>query len=766
MIAKLIQLSLNRPRLIISLFLILLTCSAISLPFLTQVSDISQLISKQDQVIKFNKEMEKVFGSTRSSLITLNDAFSVPKLAEIKRIQSLLLKKDKITDVISVYSEKLLTSEGGSFEVTDILKATPKNKNDIQKLKQRLNSYSLYDYSIFHGSNINILVQFDSDVNDEYMSSVVKSVLDTSELKEKFITSGWSEINNSIKGTMDSDLYVLVPLVFIIITIIFFYFFRSWRGILIPLATIILAIASAIGFMSLFGISLNVVSNSIPVLLVAIGTSDGIHFLTKYYYYAPEYRENHRDLISKSSNIIAPTILLTSLTTMAGFLANLFSPVESISQFGLITAVGVFIAGIASFLLIPSLLTKFDLPIRLKNEGGYQKVFSILSNSLFHLIKKQRFLVFFSLVLLTLASLYTAMELKSNYTLLGYFNPKAPVVKNAQAVSKSFGGLIEFNLVIDTKRESGLIDSNILSAFETVVTKYKKKYSKDLVFVASLSDYIKNMSRAYNGDEKYYRIPQTNDEIAQYLEVYSWSGEVEEDLKYVTDPTYQIGRIYGRFKLQENSAGDAIERNLRYYEKIVNEMSYDLQKEISTDVDIRLYGELPMWITTLKNIVQGQIHSILVAIVIVFLITFPILKSIKLTLIALIPIIIAISFNFAFMRIFNIQLDIATSLVSAMAIGIGIDDALHFLLTFKRIHLQTSNLETALKETMQLTSKAIFATSLTLTIGYSVFFFSSFKPINYFGLLNILTILFATLATMIAIPAAILIFAPKQTDKR
>ena len=268
------------------------------------------------------------------------------------------------------------------------------------------------------------------------------------------------------------------------------------------------------------------------------------------------------------------------------------------------------------------------------------------------------------------------------------------------------------------------------------------------------------MSKAYNGSEEYYRVPESNNAIAQYLEVYSWSGEVDEDLKYVTDSNYRIGRIYGRFKLQLDDEGNLDERNLRYYEKVVNEIKHDLENSIQKPVDIRLYGELPMWISTLYKLVNGQINSVLVALFIVFLMALPILRSLKLTLIGLIPISIAVCFNFAFMAIFNIQLDIATSLVSAIAIGIGIDDALHFLLTYKRLAKETDNLEDALKETMKVTGKAIFATSITLVLGYVGFLFSSFRPVNHFGLLNIITITMATIATIIAIPLAILILKP------
>jgi predicted RND superfamily exporter protein len=765
MIDKIISYCLNSPKKVIYTFIALFILSLSQIPFLNQVSDISQLISKDDKVIELNTKMEKIFGSTRLSLLSIKDGITTSNIKEAKKIHSDLQKHQDVVDVISIFSEKYLSGSEGTFEVEDLVQEVPTNQTELIELKKRLKSFPLYKYALFNEIDLNLMIQFKTGTTDQEMSEIINNIIQSSPLRNSIYISGWPEINNSIKGIMDRDLFILIPLIFVIITIIFYFLFGSWRGIIVPLLSIIIAITCSTGFMALCGISLNVVSNSIPILLVAIGTSDGIHFLTKYYHYAPEYK-NHRELLSKTTRIIAPTILLTSITTMGGFLANLLSPVQSISEFGVVTAVGVVIAGLASYILTPAILTLFSYPILSDRKSIQDKLFIQFSDYFYIIINKYKFICGFALLILVTFSASQIFKLRANYTLLGYFSPQSAVVKSAQVVSSSSGGLIEFNIVVDTKKENGLLNSKILNAFDQSINEIKSEYPKDIVYVTSLADYIKNMSKAYNGSQKYYRVPKSNDEIAQYLEVYSWSGEVDEDLKYVTNDNYSTGRIFGRFKLQQSKEGFIIERNLRYYEKIVNRFMTKLNSKITVPVEIKNYGELPMWIKTLYDIVEGQILSVIAAIIVVFLMALPILKSLSLTFIGLIPIIIAISFNFAFMNAMGIQLDIATSLVSAMAIGIGIDDALHFLLTFKRINKENNDYKSSLHETMRVTGKAMFATSVTLILGYSVFFFSSFTPINHFGLLNIVTIILATFATILAIPLAILIFEPLKEVKK
>ncbi len=764
MLNKILNSAINRPNNYILLFIIFGLLGIGGLPFLNQVSDISQLISKDDKAIQLNQKMEAIFGSTRLGLITVKEGLTLKNIAHVKSLHTKLVGSEAINDVISIFSEEFLQDEGGSFDVQKLVETVPQTTKDITELKERLKTFPLYLYSLYNKNALNILVQFKSDISDQEMSSILSQSIMDSPIKDQIYLSGWPEINNSIKGIMDRDLFILVPLIFIVISIIFFKLFGSLRGVIVPLVTIGIAIAVSVGFMSLFGLSLNVVSNSIPLLLVAIGTSDGIHFMTKYYLYQKNFSD-HKELLRYTGNIIGPTILLTSVTTMGGFLANLFSPVASISEFGLITAVGVFTAGAASFLLIPSLLSKFKFPkIMIKNQSSNDHIFSLLSEKMYHSIYKNLKLYLIGLILIFGISIYKVIGLEANYTLLGYFSPDTKVVKSAIQVSDEMGGLIEFNITVDTGENDGLLKPSVLKAFDDLSSQMKLKYPNDIVYITSLADFIKNMARAYNGEKSFYKIPENPDAISQYLEVYSWSGEPEEDLKYVTNENYSIGRIYGRFKLQVNEKGELKERNLRYYEKIINEIKFELKQQLP-NAKIENYGELPMWITTLYNIVEGQISSVLLAVIFVFFIALPILKNLHLTLLALIPISFAISMNFAFMNLFNIQLDIATSLVSAMAIGIGIDDALHFLLTYKRLRQHNETVEETLLETMKVTGKAIISTSITLVIGYSVFFFSSFTPINNFGLLNIVTIIVATLATLIAMPVAVFLLKPLKDLK-
>ncbi len=764
-INKLIDFSIRRPNTIITLFGVLSLICLSQIPFLKQVSDVSKLASDDDKIIVLNKKMEGIFGSTRLALITIKNGFNPEQLSKLSQFSKSLEKYPEVTDIISVYSEKYLAGSSGNFEVEDLISSPPTGQQEITELRRKLASFTLYNFSLYHENDLDVTVQFKEGITDPEMFDIINKELAAIGTPKNWTVSGWPMINNSIKGIMDADLFILVPLIFLIITVIFFYLFRSWRGVIVPVLTIGVGIICAIGMMPILGISLNVVSNAIPTLLVAIGTSDGIHYMAKYFHYVPEYKE-HRPLLAKATKVIAITILLTSLTTMGGFLSNLLSPVKSIAEFGLITAIGVFMAGAASYLLMPALLTKFPFPKILAEDKKHELIFKSLATNAFNLITRFKYPIAVIWLVFVGLSSYFIQGLVANYSLLGYFHPQHSVVKDAQLVSDTFGGLIEFNLVIDTKKENGLKSSEVLKAIDETINEFKNKYPQDIVFATSLADYIKNMSQAYNGEKEYFRVPRNDDEIAQYLEVYSWSGEVEEDLKYVVNSDYSVGRVYGRFLLQQDENGNPKERVLSYYRQIINKMKQSLENKLGKNITIFQYGELPMWFSTLHNIVDGQIKSVLMAIAVVFIMALPILKSFSLTMIGLIPIAIAIIFNFAFMNIMGINLDIATSLVSAMAIGIGIDDALHFLITFKRILQDKEDYWQALKETMQITGHAIFSTSITLTLGYSAFFFSSFKPLNYFGLLNILTIFMATLATLLAIPTAIAIIKPLKQGKK
>ncbi|MCB0420306.1 MAG: MMPL family transporter [Bdellovibrionales bacterium] len=751
--------SIESPQKIFFVFFIVAVAIGLGLHRLKQVADVSQLVSQEDVSYQKKLMMEPIFGDSSFVLVAIEKGFNIEDAQKLKAVTDSLMENQIVKKVSSIFSVKHLEADGGGFQVVDLAPKAPVQLEDLEVLKKRLETYPIYDGQIWSkdSDSLTFFVEFKKGTTEEEMTYAVEGLLTKENVGPHWNVSGWPVINTAIKKFMDRDLMILVPLVFIITSVFLFFTFRSWQGVVFPLIGIGFAIVLSMGMMSWVGISLNVVSNAIPILLIAIATSYSIHFLTKYYLVQRDFpshsREEHLRLTGKR---IFGTIVVTAATTMGGFLANIFSPVKTIQEFGFITAVGVAGAAASALFLIPALIKVFGGGKGFQGDTSLSKWSPLLSQFSDKICQNPIKVIVVSLAIVFLF-LWQIPYVTSNYSTLGYFRDHSEIVQATRKVSSAFGGILNFNIVIDSQKRDGAAKSYVLKAMDKVSENLKSLYPEDVKVTVSFGDYVKQMSQAYNGRSSLYKISDNDSEIAQYLEVYSWSGDVEEDFKYVADVDYQKVRLTGRFSLIENEDGTFSEKPIQYYQDIVEQITSGLQSELGDPFEVYNYGDIEMWRNTLQRIVKGQIYSILAAVSVVFLMTLTVLRSPFLSLYSLIPTLFAILTNFAFMAWMKIELDIATSLVSAMAIGIGVDDSVHFLLSFKGNLENSKGVLLALRETMITTGRAIVNTTAALVAGYSVFLLSSFKPLGYFGFLNILAIVSATLATVFILPSALMV---------
>jgi predicted RND superfamily exporter protein len=213
--------------------------------------------------------------------------------------------------------------------------------------------------------------------------------------------------------------------------------------------------------------------------------------------------------------------------------------------------------------------------------------------------------------------------------------------------------------------------------------------------------------------------------------------------------------------LIEYPDGSYREESLQNQKRIIDAASAWLKANLPAGAEAKPYGDIMIVSDINDSIIRGQIISVVLALICVLVVTTLVFRSLLGGIISLIPVSLAVVVNFGFMGLFGIPLNIATALVSAMAIGIGIDDTIHFLMIFKQQVRQHGNYQRAFVDTLQQSGRAIIYTSLALIGGYLVLMVSPFTPIIYFGVLNIVTILFATLGTLLLLGAVILVLQPR-----
>lgn len=773
MFESIFNFSVRYPFRVIVIFLLALAVFASQALKIQQDGRIEALISKDNEHILLRNQVESVFGSSNFIIVGIgqgeyaNEKNSNTQglLEQANSVSNALLAQQGVRDVHSIFNKQYLESGAGGFEVLDIIDsgtAAISAKDIFERLKSdpiyRGNLVSL-DYR-----TLLLLVEFDPHTSDQDATEIVEKVL-VNHKAESWPISGLPVIQHEIKRYMDRDMGVLIPCFFLALIILLYVSFRELRAVFVPLAPIVVSLVSTYGLMGALNIPITLVTNLVPMLLIAIGAAYAIHFFNQYYREQKEQPSaNHQEQITATTSHIGRIVTLAAVTTLFGFISNIINPVAALREFALCLAFGVLILLVSQLTLLPSILSLLKKPRAVdqsKSLDFMNRGIDKLLNTLSYIVishPKQILLVSGAVVFI---SALGVTQVKVESSGLSFFKENSQLVESSRSLSKNFGGVVGFDYVIDTGEADGAKNTKILNAISDFSTWIKSEHSKNVSVTLSLSDHLQQMGRTYNNDTNFSHF-NSNDEIEQYLEVYSWGGNPEQDLRNMVDKDYRYLRISGRFSLVELENGTYYEESVQNQKRIIDAAQVWLNERLPSGIKAKPFGEIMIAAYVNESIIYGQILSLCLAIASVFLVTAFALRSIIAGLFCLLPVTMAVVVNFGVMSLFSIPLNIATALVSTMAIGIGIDDAIHFFMTYRKQFNKEQDYTESLTQTIQRSGRAIIYTTLALVGSYTIMLGSSFTPIIYFGTLNIITILFATFATLLTSSALLLVLKPKS----
>lgn len=765
----LVVFSVKRPWWVILASLIVFALFASQLPKLQVDGRVEALVPEHNAHVTLRNEMEKVFGAAGFIIVSVSedDVFSQPVLASAYALSKQLSQSPHVREVHSIFSKQYLQGGGGTFEVGQIVDDPDSGRFNPVLIQQRLASDPVYSGNLLSldGKGLALLVEFNTGTADQVATELVEQALAQAGLQGRWPIAGLAVIQHEMKRYMDRDMGVLMPLFLVVLAALLFLSFHTARGVLVPFAPILLAVVASTGLMSMLGIKITMITNLVPMLIIAVGSSYSIHFLNEYYRQvglAPE--ASSAAILRATGQHIGLIILLAAATTFLGFISNIFNPIVAIRDFATTLSFAVVVLWLANMTLLPAIVSLLKPVKGVLNghaEGRFNRLLDRVLELLARGIVNRRWWVLGLGALLIGGSAYYLQQVKVESSGLSFFKEDSTLVRSSRTISQSFGGVVGFNFVIDTGKADGAKDPAVLHTLAAFKDWLHSEYGDQVKVTLSLADYVKQMSGAYNGDKSYHRIPQSAEEVAQYIETFSWGADVRESLRNVVDEDFRLLSFGGRFALIEYPDGSYREESLQNQKRIIDAASAWLQANLPAGVEAKPYGDIMIVSDINDSIIRGQIISVVLALICVLAVTTLVFRSLLGGIISLIPVSLAVVVNFGFMGLFGIPLNIATALVSAMAIGIGIDDTIHFLMTFKQQVRQHGNYQRAFVETLQQSGRAIIYTSLALIGGYLVLVVSPFTPIIYFGVLNIVTILFATLGTLLLLGAVILVVQPR-----
>ncbi|TFG37246.1 MAG: hypothetical protein E4H39_02510 [Syntrophobacterales bacterium] len=354
-------------------------------------------------------------------------------------------------------------------------------------------------------------------------------------------------------------------------------------------------------------------------------------------------------------------------------------------------------------------------------------------------------------------SIIGILRIKVETAFLTYFKETDPIRVNTRVIGEKLGGGWGFNILIDSNESDGIKNPEFLAMVEDFRKWLESDENPDLNIgrTDSFSDFIKTMHMAMNNDSlSFYRVPETRSDIIDYLELYSGddddsNGRYDEFEPFV-DEDFQTLNLLAR--LNEKEGKEVSTSEIKH---IFRKISDHLDKILPAQYTYSLTGFPMMNVKFVYYVVKGQLQSLFLSLIVVGIIVTLLFNRFKAGPLALIPMSVAVIVNFGIMGWFNIKLDMATSVIGALTIGIGVDDTIHFLNTFRHNRALGSSIDETIAKTLAVSGKAILFTSIALIFGFSVLLTSHFVPIMLFGLLTATTMINTTIGALLILPSVI-----------
>lgn len=567
----------------------------------------------------------------------------------------------------------------------------------------------------------------------------------------KIYDAGSPIVTKNLQTALMADMSKFILYVILTISFLLFLTFKKVSGIMIPLLVVILTLLATIGSMALFGYPITSMTQILPSLLLAVAIGDSIHILSIFYHKYDETGDKNYS-IAYAIGHSGLAVVMTSFTTAASLASFSISDIAPVAALGIFSAVGVTLALILTLIFIPIMLSL--TPMKHKQQDKDTYLDSIMINIANFSINYYKSITAFALAVVII-SLILAAQMQFSHNPLHWFKKDNIVRTNTETIDKELRGSISIEVVLDTAKENGVYNPEFLNAVERV-TKEIYTYKGENYFIGkivSINDVLKEIHMALNENRpEFYVIPQNKDLIAQEFLLFENSGS--DDLEEIVDS--QFSKI--RLSIKAPWV-DSIE-----YVEMIDELQHLLNREFKDMATVSVTGTLPILSTTITKSIESSIESYIIAFGVIAVLMVLLIGNFKLGLLSMIPNLTPIMFGIAFMVVFELPLDMFTILIGAIAIGMVVDDTIHYMHNFKRYYILHNDVDEAIRLTLHSTGRAILITSVVLSSGFLVFMFASMTNLFNFGLITGITVIVAMITNLTLTGALMKLFIKSHTD--
>ncbi len=682
------------------------------------------------------------------------EGLSVPDKAWL---ENLAVRLRPVKRVRSLARMEHIEAFTGGLDVRPLMKTLPQTDAERQALRDAVLANPMFINGLISpkGNATTIQVEFNIAEDDSpamllaygEISRIINDISAREGFSDRVYLSGPPMIAAQTATSMEQDNQTLLPGVLLVIIIVLLLSFGRLQGVVAPLLIAVISLFWTLGAMAAFGVKQNIVTSMLPVFIIAIAVCDAIHFLATYYRLLPDNpdRAARTQAASDALRKLFWPMLVTSVTTMAGFFALSWTEVIFIREFGIFVGLGVMFAWIVTMLFLPALVILWKAP-RPRFGLLVSDLISRFMGLLGRVAGHGKTVVLAVLALMVVGLVYTQQNLTVDNQVIGYFEPDSRIRQDDAAINANFGGSTVVSFLLESKDVDAFKQPQVMLAVE----KLQQQLNNDPLvgFTISPVNFIERMHQVLSagegetsGSAADYRLPSdlTQPMLAQYYLLYENANG--QDLFDVVDRRFSNGRILTVLHSDRSSEVGAV------IERVMDEA----RNVLPAGVSIRAAGYGEILVSTTDAVVGGQIQSLLLAVVLIALLVVAILRSLRLGLLALLPLLFTLVGVFTLMALTGTALDIGTSIIAAISFGIGIDYAIH---TIAALRLSKGQDQAELvANALQYCGKPILINTLALGFGFLVLTLSGYQALVNLGYFISLTMLFSALFALLVLPA-------------
>jgi len=737
---------------------------------------------EQDPAVLNYNEFREQFGRDEMVVIMLKpkQVFDIGFLSKLRDLHEQLEEEvPSVKDVTSLVNARFTQGAEGELIVEDLLENFPESQEDLDVLRQKVLNHHLYKNLLISedGTYTTMTIKTDAytslDANgqpqesediddfseieiqsdapralltDAENSAIVKKVLEITEQYRsedlEIRVAGSPVVTEFLKKTMQRDMRKFTMIAIGVIGLFLFVLFRRLAGTLLPLATVILSVIFTFGLMSVTGTAIKTPTMILPSFLLAVGIGAAVHMMA--IFYKDYVTHNKYEAIVGTLEHSGLPIAMTSLTTAAGLASFSTAEIAPIADLGFFSAMGVLFSMMMTLVFIPALLAILPLkPVIPEGKKEHQVWLDKVLLSFGHVATTHPARVVATAAVIVVIAILGTMKLQFAHNILEWFPQSSSIYQNTSLIDDKMRGSVTLEMIIDTGKENGLYQPENMEGLKEL-SEYALQHKGEVTVgkTISLVDMIQEIHQALNENKpEYFAIPQDDQLIAQEFLLFENSGS--DDLEDLVDSRFSKARLTVKLPWGESNI----------YTRFIADIQEKAQEIFSDRAKVTVTGMIVLFSQTTAAMMNSTVVSYSIAFGVITFMMILLLGDIKIGLISMIPNVTPILITLGFMGWMGIPLDMFTLLIGSIAIGLAVDDTIHFFHNFRRYYEKSGVPRIAVDETLLSTGRAMLVTTLVLTTGFWLFMLATLNNLFNFGLLTGLTLVIAFLGDVLLAPA-------------